>query len=131
MLDKIDALERELAVHVGAPSLRANLGNEATAHDVALYQLQEALRAWRRWSAAMDDLQDDAAVLTDGSYAVRLMAEDVREIMNAQISSTATRACAPSRIWRQRRLTSALSTWGLAQAPKVAKSCSRERRASC
>jgi len=84
-LEKIDALERELAVHVGAPSLRANLGSEAAARDVALYVLQEALRAWRRWSAERDELQDDAAVLTDGAYAVRLMADDILDIVNAQV----------------------------------------------
>lgn len=84
-LEKLDELEREFAVHVGAPSLRANLGNEATAHDVALYELQEILRAWRRWSAERDELQDDAAVLGDGAYAVRLMADDILDIVNAQV----------------------------------------------
>jgi hypothetical protein len=84
-LEKIDALERELAVHVGASALRANLGNEATAHDVALYALQEALHAWRRWTAEPDNLQDDAAILTDGTYAVRLLANDILDIVNAQV----------------------------------------------
>lgn len=84
-VEALGSLERELAVHVGAPRLRENLGNEATAHDVSLYQLQEVLRAWRRWSAERDELDDSAAFLSDGVYAVRLTAEDIDSVVNAPL----------------------------------------------
>jgi hypothetical protein len=84
-LEKIDALERGLAAHVGAPKLRANLGSEATAHDVALYQLQEVLRGWRRWSAERDPFLDGAVAITDGQYSLRLMEGDVSEIIGANV----------------------------------------------
>lgn len=81
----IDELERALAVHTGAPSLRNALGNEATGHDVALYQLQEALRGWRRWTAERDDVEDGAAAISDGTYALRLTPADVQDIVNAPV----------------------------------------------